>query len=84
VIGTDPESCRNVRTAPEPDPVRRSACAFLAIVEKSADAVAWPLKKIKVIVDARDGLIRICPDILTADEERVEVVGKLAYAVRGK
>jgi len=58
--------------------------AFLPIAEKSADAVASQLKKLKVIVDARDGLIRICPDILTTDEELVEAVGKLAYVMRGK
>ncbi len=58
--------------------------AFLAIADKSADAVASQLKKLKIIVDARDGLIRICPDILTTDEELVEAVGKLAYVMRGK
>jgi len=57
--------------------------AFLAIADKSADAVASQLKKLKIIVDARDGLIRVCPDILTTDEELVEAVGKLAYVMRG-
>jgi len=58
--------------------------AFLAIADKSADSVASQLKKLKIIVDARDGLIRICSDILTTDEELVEAVGKLAYVMRRK
>jgi len=70
----------NIQTIGQAD--RRGA--FLAIVDKSADAVASQLKKLKIIVDARDGLIRICPDILTTDEELVAAVGKLAYVMRGK
>jgi len=58
--------------------------AFLPIAEKSADAVASQLKKLKVIVDSRDGLIRICPDILTTDEELVEAVELLADRIRRK
>ena len=53
--------------------------AFVAIADKSADTVASKLKELKVIIDARDGLIRICPDILNTDKELVEVVEKLAY-----
>ncbi|MEE8126449.1 MAG: aminotransferase class V-fold PLP-dependent enzyme [Nitrospirales bacterium] len=53
--------------------------AFLAIADKSADTVASKLKELKVIIDARDGLIRICPDILNTDKELVEAVEKLAY-----
>jgi kynureninase len=58
--------------------------AFLPLAEKSADAVASQLKKLEVIVDSRDGLIRICPDILTTDKELVEAVELLADRIRRK
>lgn len=71
---TDLLAEQNLQPIGHPD--RRGA--FLAIANKSADAIASQLRELKIIVDARDGLIRICPDILTADEEIVEAVGKLA------
>lgn len=64
------------------NPGRRGA--FLAIADKSADMIAAQLRELKVIVDARDNLIRICPDILTTDEELVGAIGILAYSIRGK
>ncbi|MDT7041322.1 aminotransferase class V-fold PLP-dependent enzyme [Candidatus Nitronereus thalassa] len=57
-------------------PDRRGA--FLAIAVNSADAIASQLRAQKIIVDARNGLLRICPDILTTEEELGEAVGKLA------
>jgi kynureninase len=70
----------NIKPIGQPD--RRGA--FLAIADKSADAIASQLRDLKIIVDARGGLIRICPDILTTDEELVEAVAKLAYIIREK
>ena len=58
--------------------------AFLALANESADTIAAQLRELNVIVDARDGLIRICPDILTTDEELVGAIGTLAYSIRGK
>ena len=58
--------------------------AFLAIAHQSADAIASQLRDLKIIVDAREGLIRICPDILTTEEELVEALAKLGDLMRRK
>jgi len=62
----------------------RSCGAFLSIPHKSAASIASQLKAGKIIVDARDGLIPIRPDILAKNEELGEAVAKLAYGMRGK
>jgi len=71
---TDLLAQHNIKPIGQPD--RRGA--FLAIPDLSADRIAHQLRDSKIIVDARDGLIRICPDILTTDHECVEAVDKLA------
>lgn len=67
-------------------PIGQADCrgAFLAIPEKSADMVATQLRERNIIVDARDDLIRICPDILTSDQELVQAVGNLADINQGQ
>jgi kynureninase len=39
--------------------------AFLTVKTPDADVVVTKLKEIGVVIDARDGLLRICPDCLT-------------------
>ena len=58
--------------------------AFLAIPDKAAATVSLKLKELKVIIDARDGIIRICPDILNTENALVEAVEKLAYVRKGR
>ncbi len=55
--------------------------AFLAIANTSADAIAAQLRELKIIVDAREGLIRICPDILTTDAELAKSIEKLGLVM---
>ena len=63
-------------------PPRRGA--FLAIAHKQADSIASKLRESKIIIDARDGLIRICPDILNTEEELLEAVSRLGYVMQEK
>jgi len=51
--------------------------AFLAIPVKSADKIVSQLGEFKFIIDARDDLLRICPDILNKDKELVAAMDKL-------
>ena len=62
-------------------PERRGA--FLTVVHQSAKDIASKLKENNIIVDAREGLLRICPDILTTEEELVECARKLGYFISG-
>ncbi len=55
--------------------------AFLVIPHTAAESIATKLRENGVIVDARDGFIRICPDILTTDDELVEAISKLAELI---
>ena len=52
--------------------------AFLTIAHERANNIATMLKENNIIIDAREGLLRICPDILTRDEELVECARQLA------
>ncbi|GJL66641.1 MAG: class V aminotransferase [Nitrospirales bacterium] len=55
--------------------------AFLTIRHQSADRIASRLKEGKIIIDAREDLLRICPDILTTDAELIKCVRQLAQAL---
>ncbi len=52
--------------------------AFMVVPHSSAETIASELRNQQVIVDARDGLLRLCPDILTTDDELVEAVEKIS------
>lgn len=56
--------------------------AFLAISHQAADVVAAQLRDFNVIVDSRDGLIRICPDILTTQKQLVETIRNLVCVMK--
>ncbi len=56
--------------------------AFLTITHQSANDLASKLRKDNIIVDARENLIRICPDILTTDKELVECAKQLANIMK--
>ena len=58
--------------------------AFLTINHPEARAIAERLKASNIIVDARDNLLRICPDILTTDEELVECASRLNHVMTKK
>lgn len=52
--------------------------AFIAISDRQAQLIAENLEKAGVICDAREGLLRFCPDILNTQEELTIAVDKLA------
>ena len=56
----------------------KSRGAFVVIPHPLAESIAAKLREQEVIVDARDRLIRLCPDILTTNDELVEAVNKMA------
>jgi len=52
--------------------------AFIAIPHRHAQVVAETLEKAGVICDAREGLLRFCPDMLNTREELTIAADKLA------
>lgn len=60
-------------------PERRGA--FLTIRHQSADSIAPKLKNAKIIIDAREDLLRICPDILTTDNELIKCAKQLTTII---
>lgn len=52
--------------------------AFIAIPDRQAQLIAERLEKAGVVCDAREGLLRFCPDILNTQEELTIAVDKLA------
>ncbi|MGZ8144787.1 MAG: aminotransferase class V-fold PLP-dependent enzyme [Methylosarcina sp.] len=52
--------------------------AFIAIPDPNAQAIAERLEKNGVICDAREGLLRFCPDLLNTRDELATAVAKLA------
>ncbi len=52
--------------------------AFIAIPDRQAQQIAERLEKTGIICDAREGLLRFCPDILNTREELAMSVAKLA------
>jgi len=52
--------------------------AFIAIPDQQAQLIAEKLEKSGIICDAREGLLRFCPDILNTQEELTIAVDKLA------
>jgi len=55
--------------------------AFLTIRHQSASTIASKLKEARIIIDAREGLLRICPDILTTDDELIKFARQFAQAI---
>ena len=56
--------------------------AFLAIPHKPASQIAEQLKKRQIVVDAREGRLRICPDILTTETELLETANQLGSILK--
>lgn len=56
--------------------------AFLAIPHKRASHIAEELKKREIVVDAREGKLRICPDILTTETELLETAKQLGSILK--
>ncbi|GIK85302.1 MAG: class V aminotransferase [Betaproteobacteria bacterium] len=57
--------------------------AFVVVRRSDAGAVAEKLRGQGVDVDARGRFLRLCPDVLTADEELVHAAGAVAAACGG-
>lgn len=55
--------------------------AFIAIGVAKAEAVAAQLHEQGIVADAREGLLRICPDILNSSQELKEGAARIAQAV---
>jgi kynureninase len=51
--------------------------AFIVISTPKAEAAAAQLAEEGVIVDAREGLLRLCPDVLNTSEELAEAAGRI-------
>jgi kynureninase len=56
--------------------------AFIVIAMPQAEAIAARLCDDKLVTDAREGLLRICPDILTTPAELKEAAWRLARQFR--
>lgn len=56
--------------------------AFLAISAPKAEAAAALLLEEGVVVDAREDLLRLCPDILNSRQELLEAAGRVARVLR--
>ncbi len=56
--------------------------AFLALPHQAATKIAQDLKHRHIIVDAREGLLRICPDILTTDDELTTTTRQLSSIIQ--
>jgi kynureninase len=52
--------------------------AFVAVVDANAEAWADALRAAGVVTDARGSYLRLCPDILTTDEELVTAANAVA------
>lgn len=52
--------------------------AFIAIPDPNAQRIAERLQKVGVICDAREGLLRFCPDILNTRDELEVAIARLA------
>jgi kynureninase len=56
--------------------------AFIVIATPQAEAIAARLQEEMLVTDAREGLLRICPDILTSSAELKEAAWRLARQFR--
>lgn len=56
--------------------------AFIAISTTKAEAAAAQLLKRGIVADAREGLLRLCPDILNSSQELIEAAGRVAHVLR--
>jgi len=56
--------------------------AFMAISTPRAEAAAARLLERGVVADAREDLLRLCPDILNSSQELVETAGHVAHVMR--
>jgi kynureninase len=56
--------------------------AFIAISTPKAEAAAARLLEEGVVADAREGLLRLCPDVLNASQELLEAAGCVAHVLR--
>jgi hypothetical protein len=56
--------------------------AFIAISTPKAEATAARLLDEGVVADAREGLLRLCPDILNSSQELLEAAGRVAHVLR--
>lgn len=56
--------------------------AFIVIATPQAEAIAARLHEDNLVTDAREGLLRICPDILTRPAELEEAARRLARQFR--
>ncbi|MCA9472829.1 MAG: aminotransferase class V-fold PLP-dependent enzyme [Nitrospirales bacterium] len=63
-------------------PERRGA--FLTVTHPEARRIAEQLKAHSIVIDARDNLLRICPDILTKDEEMRKCASEIAKITGSK
>lgn len=52
--------------------------AFIAIPDPNAQPIAERLRHAGVVSDAREGLLRLCPDLLNTDDELAAAVDRLA------
>jgi kynureninase len=56
--------------------------AFLTVKAPYADTIIAKLKEQGVVIDARDGLLRICPDCLTTQDEIEQAANAIAEQVQ--
>jgi kynureninase len=56
--------------------------AFIAISTPKAEAAAARLLEEGVVADAREGLLRLCPDVLNASQELLEAARCVAHVLR--
>jgi len=52
--------------------------AFIAIPDPNAQPIAERLQQAGVVCDAREGLLRLCPDLLNTHDELAAAVDRLA------
>lgn len=57
---------------------RQERGAFIAIPDPNAQPIAERLQQAGVVCDAREGLLRLCPDLLNTDDELAAAVDRLA------
>ena len=58
--------------------------AFVVVTDPRAAEVAESLRRRGVVTDARGRYLRVCPDVLTTDDELVRAVDELARCVRSQ
>ncbi|MGH6937136.1 MAG: hypothetical protein ACRED2_13385, partial [Methylocella sp.] len=56
--------------------------AFIAISTPRAEAATARLAEEGVVADAREGLLRLCPDILNSSQELSAAAGRVAHVLR--